>query len=90
MQTLTRDEFDKLLKDANRVGYRLAYKRAKLRSVGRDLDNSVLDDLWLMTRSLNTFKNGKFTSEEFTNFVNSTQVRYLFNSIKKLANRYGL
>lgn len=84
-QTLTIQEFEKLRADANRIGYKAAEKRRKLRTLGRNLDNSVVKDLWLYTRALDTFQQGRFTSEEYTNYINSAQVRNIFANIKRLA-----
>lgn len=88
-QTLTIQEFEALRQDANRIGYKAAEKRRKLRTLGRKLDNDVLKDLWLLTRALDTFEQGKFTSEEYTNFINSAQVRNIFANVKRLA-KHGM
>lgn len=84
-QTLTIQEFEALRQGANHIGYKAAGKRCKLRKLGRKLDNDGLKDLWLLTRALDTFEQGKFTSEEYTNFINSAQVRNIFANVKKLA-----
>lgn len=85
-QTLTIQEFEALRQGANRIGYKAADRRRKLRTLGRKLDNDGLKDLWLLTRALDTFEQGKFTSEEYTNFINSAQVRNIFANVKRLAN----
>lgn len=85
-QTLTIQEFEALRQEANRIGYKAARKRCKLRKMGRKLDNDTVEDLWLYTRALDTFEQGKFTSEEYTNFINSAQVRNIFANVKRMAN----
>lgn len=88
-QTLTIQEFESLRQDASRIGYKAAERRRKLRKLGRKLDNDRVKELWLLTRALDTFEQGKFTSEEYTNFINSAQVRNIFANVKRLA-KHGL
>ena len=86
--TLTIVEFERMQADANALMDRAIDKyRAKLYS-GCSPDKKPLKNMWLYLRAINSYEQGKFTSLEYTNYINSNDVQLIYSQIKEYSNYY--
>lgn len=87
MLTTTIQESDRLIQQATKASYSAAHKRVKLRKVGRDsVDGDRLAELTMLVWAMNSWQQGKYTHEEYTNMFNNAELQKAFAQIKKLAN----
>lgn len=87
MLTTTSQEYNNIYEKAARATYKLAHKRYKLRTLGREkYDNEKLAILTMKVWALGSWRTGKFTSEQYTNKFNNAEMQKAFGDIKKLIN----
>jgi len=84
MSTLTLDEFNTSKTRFNKLVYDKIMEYYNSKRYGLNYDSEVYKELYLYILVINSWEQDKFNSINFSNYLNSNSIQFIFNKINKL------